>query len=139
MGLVLDSSVLIAAERGRLALTTTTDAMAEEPVVLSAITASELLHGVYRAADLARRLQRERFVEAILARFPILEFGLDTARIHARLWAELAASGQRIGAHDLLIAATAMELDFKVATLDYRDFPRIPGLRLHNWGEAHSI
>jgi predicted nucleic acid-binding protein len=38
-----------------------------------------------------------------------------------------------------LIAATAIELDFKVATFDYRDFPRIPGLRLHNWGESRSI
>ena len=105
----------------------------DEPIALSAITASELLHGVHRAADPARRLQREQFVETILRRFPVIEFDPEAARIHARLWAQLAAEGQRVGAHDLLIAATAMALDFQVATADARDFPQIPNLRLQLW------
>lgn len=133
MGLLIDSSIFVAAERGRLALDAALAAHAQEPVVLSAVTASELLHGVHRAADPARRLRRERFVEAILSRFPVVEFDLEAARVHARLWAELAASGLRIAAHDLLIAATAIALDFQVATADSRDFSRIPGLRLQLW------
>ena len=133
MGLLIDSSLFIAAERGHLILEEAIAGQEDEPVVLSAVTASELLHGVHRAADPTRRLQREQFVETILRRFPVVEFDLEAARIHARLWAQLAAGGKRVGAHDLLIAATAMALDFQVATADARDFPQIPNLRLQLW------
>jgi len=133
MGLLIDSSIFIAAERGRLTLAPHLAGQEQEPIALSAITASELLHGIYRAEDPARRMQRERFVEAILARFPVVEFDLAAARVHARLWAELTARGEVVGAHDLLIAATAIALDFQVATANARDFQRIPGLRVQIW------
>lgn len=77
-------------------------------ILLGTVTASKLLHSVYRAADRAYRLQREQFVEAILRQFPVVEFDLEAARIHARLWAQLSADGQRTGAHDLLMIATAI-------------------------------
>lgn len=133
MGILIDSSLFIGVERGHLALEEAIAGQEEEPVALSAVTASELLHGVHRAADPARRLQREQFVEAILRRFPVVEFDLEAARVHARLWAQLAAEGKRVGAHDLLIAATAIALDFQVAAADARDFPQIPNLRLQLW------
>jgi tRNA(fMet)-specific endonuclease VapC len=94
MGLLIDSSVFIAAERGHLSLARHLPGQEHEVMALSAITASELLHGVHRAAEPPRRVQRERFVEAILARFPVVEFGLEAARVHARLWAELVARGE---------------------------------------------
>lgn len=134
MGILIDSSVFIAAERGRLSLDAHIAGQEQEPVVLSAITASELLHGIHRAMDQQRRVQRERFVEAILERFPVVEFGLEAARVHARLWAELVAQGEVVGAHDLLIAATAVALNFQVATANAWDFQRIPGLRVQVWG-----
>ncbi|MBI2883466.1 MAG: type II toxin-antitoxin system VapC family toxin [Candidatus Methylomirabilis oxyfera] len=133
MGLLIDSSLFIAAERGHLSIERVIAGQEDEPLALSAVTASELLHGVYRAADPARRLRREQFVEAILRQFPVVEFDLEAARIHARLWAQLAADGKQIGAHDLLIAATAIALDFQVATADARDFPQIPDLRFQLW------
>lgn len=134
MGILIDSSVFIAAERGRLSLDAHLAGQEQEPVVISAITASELLHGVQRAVDRQHRVQREQFVEAILSRSPVVEFGLEAARVHARLWAELVARGELVGAHDLLIAATAVALDFQVATANARDFQRIPGLRVQVWG-----
>jgi tRNA(fMet)-specific endonuclease VapC len=134
MGILIDSSVFIAAERGHLSLAHHLAGQEQEPVALSAVTASELLHGVYRAADPDRRRQREQFVEAILGRFSVIGFGLDVARVHARLWAELLGRGTLIGAHDLLIGATAMALGFQVATVNVRDFQRIPGLQVQVWG-----
>lgn len=133
MGLLIDSSLFIAAERGHLTVEQVIAGQEDEPVALSAVTASELLHGVYRATDQTRRLRREQFVEAILRQFPVVEFDLEAARIHARLWAQLAAEGMQISAHDLLIAATAIALEFQVVTADARDFPRIPNLRLQIW------
>ena len=81
-----------------------------------------------------RRARREQFVEAILERFPVVEFGLPAARVYARLWAELLSIGQPVGTHDLFIAATALAVDYGVLTADIRDFGRIPGLRVEIWG-----
>jgi len=132
MGILIDSSVFITAERGHLSLNRHLAGQKDEPIALSALTASELLHGVHRATR-GHRLQRQRFVDAILTRFPVVEFGLETARIHARLWAELMARGKLVGAHDLLIGATAIAIGFQVATVNARDFERIPGLRVQIW------
>jgi tRNA(fMet)-specific endonuclease VapC len=130
VGTLIDSSVLIAAERGTLDLDTALADHTDEPVGIAAITASELLHGVHRAASTARQ-RRETFVERLLAALPVFPFDPVTARIHASLWARLAAKGTNVGPHDLLIAATAIAAGYRVATRDRRSFGRIPGLEVH--------
>jgi tRNA(fMet)-specific endonuclease VapC len=130
VGTLIDSSVLIAVERRALDLDTVMAPPADDPVAIAAITASELLHGVRRAATTARRQRREAFVESLLAALPVLPFDLVTARIHASLWAELAERGAIVGAHDLLIGATAIAAGYRVATRDRRSFRRIPGLEV---------
>jgi tRNA(fMet)-specific endonuclease VapC len=133
MGLLIDASVLIAAERGALDLDQVVGVYGGDEVALSAITASELLHGVNRAPVGKRRTQREAFVERLLEQLPVLSFDLVTARIHARVWADLAAQGTAVGERDLMIAATAMARGYAVATRDERSFPRIPGLAVVRW------
>jgi len=133
MGTLIDSSILIAGERGQLDLEATFTAYLEEAFALSAITASELLHGIHRAKSAAQRNRREAFVEGLLSRFPVFAFDLIAARLHARLSAELAARGISIGPQDLVIATTAMAQGYRVATRDERSFPQIPGLSLLHW------
>jgi len=130
---LIDSSVLVAAERGQIDLELVLQGRGETDFALSAITVSELLHGVHRARSEARRASREAYVEALLSRFPVIAFDSVSARTHARLWAGLAAEGVNIGAHDLLIAATAVARGMAVVTRDERSFPRIPGLSLVRW------
>ena len=133
MGLLIDSSSLIASERGELDLEVALADALDEEVAIAAITASELLHGVHRLKGGVKQAKAERFVERLLDRVPILPFDLDAARVHARLGAELAAKGTAVGAHDLIIASTAVAADFSVATRDLRSFPRITGLTLLRW------
>lgn len=128
--MILDTSVIIAAERGGLRLEAFLADQGEEPVGVAAITASELLHGCHRATHAAIRARRSAFVEALLDLVPVLPFGLAEARRHAELWAELARKGAVIGAHDMLIGATALARGDTVATLNAKDFRRIAGLRL---------
>jgi predicted nucleic acid-binding protein len=133
VGTLIDTSVLIAAERGRFdpaALAAEDD---DEEIALAAITASELLHGVHRLKGAVARARAERFVEAVLSAIPLVPFDLDVARVHARLDAELSAAGTAIGDGDLQIAATAVALDYRIATRDLRSFPRIKGLDLVRW------
>jgi tRNA(fMet)-specific endonuclease VapC len=131
--MLIDTSVFIAAERGHLDLDAVLAAHGHESVALAAITASELLHGLHRAVTPAQQMRREAFVEHVLATLPVIPFDLVAARIHARLWAELAVQGLTVGAHDLLIAAPALGLGVPVATRDTRSFPLIPGLALVRW------
>ena len=131
MGTLIDTSVIVAAERGAIDLALM-KGRADEEVAISAVTAAELLHGVERLRG-ARRARAERFVDALLDRIPVVPFDLPIARVHAMLSADLAERGISIGAHDLLIAATAVALDFAVATLDMKSFPRIDGLRIARW------
>jgi predicted nucleic acid-binding protein len=105
---LLDSSILIAAERGKLDLEALLRSGASERFAFAAITASEILHGVHRAATPEQRDRREAFVEPLLSRLPVVPFDLAVARVHARLSADLAARGVNVGAHDLQIAATAI-------------------------------
>jgi tRNA(fMet)-specific endonuclease VapC len=138
MGTLLDTTVFIDLERAvrRLPPATAMAAVSErleeqlgpdEEVAIAAITASELLHGVHRASA-EHRARREAFVEAVLAAFPPLPFGLLAARAHARIWAELAGTGQDVGAHDRLVAATAIAAGWRIGTANTRHFDRIDGL-----------
>ena len=130
MGVILDSSVLIAGERGALRIEGLFAGLGDEPVTMAAITASELLHGCHRAADGGTRARRGAFVDALLDLIPVLPFGLPEARRHAQLWADLVREGAMIGPHDLIIAATALARGHALVTLNRREFARVGGLRL---------
>lgn len=133
MGILIDASVLIEHERGRLDLGGRIEGREDEEVWVSVVTASELLHGVHRATDRGVRARRAAFVEAILDEFPLLGVDLLTARTHARLWAELAQRGELIGAHDLWLAATCVGRGLALATGNVREFGRVPGLVVEDW------
>lgn len=133
MGVVVDSSVFIASERGSFDLRAKLEARREEPAAISAITVSELLHGVHRATSSDVKMRREAFVERILSSVAVIPFDEVVARVHARLWATLASSGVSLGAHDLMIGATALALGWTVATRDTRTFPKIPALDVEVW------
>jgi tRNA(fMet)-specific endonuclease VapC len=129
---VIDTSVLIAAERRQLDLRAALEDHRDETFAISAVTASELLHGVHRVPS-AKRPATEAFVEGLLQRLPVLPFDLLAARVHARLWASLMARGAQVGERDLMIAATALARGFQIVTRDERSFARIPGLRIDLW------
>ncbi len=130
MGVIVDTSVLIAAERGTLRFEALLTSLGTQSVAIAAITASELLHGCHRANSAAVRAKRTAFVEALIEAIPVIPFGLAEARLHAQLWAELLRKGGAIGPHDMLIGATALALGNTVVTFNQRDFKRIPGLRV---------
>jgi predicted nucleic acid-binding protein len=130
MGLILDSSILVAFERRRFDLERLLSDFS--PPAIAAVTAAELLVGVERADTADRRMRRESFVQSVLARVRIVPFDLPQARIYAVRFAELARQGQLIGDRDLQIAATALSIDYDVATLNSGEFQRVAGLKLVN-------
>lgn len=133
MGLLIESSIFIRIERSGETPEFLLERLGDETVSISAVTASELLHGVHRADSALRRGRRERFVETVLRAVPVIPFTLEVARSHSRLWADQLKSGTLIGAHDLLIAATAIAHDLALLTHDKRHFERVEGLKLTLW------
>jgi tRNA(fMet)-specific endonuclease VapC len=125
---LIDSSVFIAGERGQVDLTGLLAPLGDEPLALSSVTASELLYGVYTARTVEQRDRRIAYVEAVLTQISVIAFDLTVARVHAAVSAELNRAGRQLGAHDMIIAATALAYHYRVATRDLRSFPRIPGL-----------
>ena len=134
LGLVLDSSVLIAAERRKVtaaqAIEAVQKAIAEVPVVLSAFTVAEIGHGIYRANTPEIRQGRRAFLDDLKAAVPIYPLTESTAEIIARIGGEQAAKGINLPLGDLMIGACAMELGYAIGTSNARDFNRIPGLLL---------
>ncbi len=125
MAVLIDTSVLINVERRGLPLER---ALGERERAISVITASELLHGVHRAADDRARTRRQAFVEHLISSIEPLPITTPVARAHAEIWAGLERGGEVIGAHDMWIAATAVSHGMDVATANATEFERVPGL-----------
>jgi tRNA(fMet)-specific endonuclease VapC len=132
LGLVLDSSVLITAERRKLTpaqvIETVQEHIGEIPVVLCSLTVAEIGHGIYRANSPEIRNRRRAFLDELKATVPIYPVTGATAEIVARIGGEEAAKGILLPLGDLVIGACALELGYAVGTGNLRDFSRIPGL-----------
>ena len=136
MGLILDTSVFIQAERrGARPEFSSLETYGETGI--ATITASELLVGLHRADSEKRRKKRSAFIDFVLEEFPIREFTLDVARVHAKVYAQLAERGEMIGAHDLIIAATALSRGDAVLTTNVEEFSRIRELEVLEFGSGN--
>jgi tRNA(fMet)-specific endonuclease VapC len=130
--LILDSSVVIAAERRgdtvEQFIEGVVNATGDQDAALSAIGLTELIHGLYRAKTPAMRLRRESFLTELLADLTVYPYTKETAMLAGKLDGEQQSKGVVIPFGDLLIGATALSLDYSVLTVNLRDFRRIPGL-----------
>jgi tRNA(fMet)-specific endonuclease VapC len=116
---MLDADVVIRGERGTFDLTSWLRSRENDQFEIAAITVAELWHGVERATG-AHRVTRQRYLNAVLGAVPIIPYTEQTAYEHARIWAELEASGKMIGFYDLIVGATALERGSEVATFNKR-------------------
>ncbi len=130
MGCLIDTCVIISAERGIVDFSRRLKGLENETFCISTITVSELLFGVHKAPDSHARTRRKAFVEDILLKFPILPIDLPIARMHAELWAELSSTGKLIGSHDLWIAASCLACGHVLVTDNRKDFLKIKSLSI---------
>jgi predicted nucleic acid-binding protein len=130
MGLILDSSVVIASERRgetveRL-IERVVGVTGDQEAALSAIGLTELIHRLYRAQTSAVRLRRQSFLDELLRDLTV--YTKETAMLAGKLDGEQQSKGVVIPFGDLLIGATALSLGFSVLTENLRHFQKIPGL-----------
>ena len=132
MGIVLDSSVIIATERRghtvREILEQVKAAQGDIEIGVSVVTIAELVHGAYRTKTQVQQQRRLEFIERLSRDVPVHPVTIDIARLAGRIEGQQEAIGVQFAFEDLLIGATALHLGYEVATLNLRDFQRIPGL-----------
>lgn len=127
MGLIIDTSVLIAIERKKLNWDTV---ISYESPAISSITVMEMLTGLNRRHMQGKRVKTLEFVDEILKSLTILPFHTREAIVCAELKDILLDQGTTIGMADLMIAATAIVANYPVMTLNKSDFARIPLVEL---------
>lgn len=125
--LILDTGVLIAAERG----TTNLEAViGDGDPVIAGISVAELLVGMDRSTG-ERRDSRALHTEALLAVMPIESYSIEVARTHALLQGHVRKKGSPRGTFDLIIAATAVANSRTLVTTDASaNFSDLPGLKV---------
>ena len=132
MGVILDSSILIAGERRRDSvweiLQRVEAVCGTSASALSAVTVVELTHGIYRAKSDADRERREAFCEELYQAVAVHPLTLEIARLAGRIHGEQMGLGIAIDFPDLIIGTTALHLGFGVITLNVKHFQPIPGL-----------
>jgi tRNA(fMet)-specific endonuclease VapC len=132
MGLILDSSVLVAAERqgqnARQALEAISLKIGNVEIAVSVVTVMELAHGVARANTPERQAKRRQFVDELMGAVPLHSITPSIALKAGALDGESQARGVRIPLADLLIGVTAYELGYGVGTSNPRHFDLVPGL-----------
>lgn len=132
LGLVLDSSIVITAERKKLAIPQFIDtilrACGEVEISLSPVTVAELVHGIYRARTPEAGQRRREYIEELVDLVPVHPVTNRTAWLTGQIEGREAARGNVLPFNDLLIAASAIEQGYAVLTENLRHFQKIPGL-----------
>jgi tRNA(fMet)-specific endonuclease VapC len=134
MGLILDSSVVIAAERRgdtvEKLIEQVVSTAGDQDAALSSVGLTELIHGIYRTQTPEMRLRRQSFIEELLRDLTIYPYTKETAMLAGKIDGEQQAQGVAIPFADLLVGATALSLGFSVLTVNPRHFRLIPGLNV---------
>lgn len=131
---MLDSSVLIAAERERrpvselLALVSAEHL--ETDILLSSISVMELEHGWHRANTPEVSTKRRRYLDEVFAILPVESFTREMGVLAAKIDAEMKKVGMVIATADLLIGTTALHYGYAIGTRNIRHFKMIPGLQV---------
>ena len=132
MGLILDSSVLIDAERQARPVSELLGAirtvLGVTDILLSAVSVIELEHGIWRANTPELVRSRRIYLEEVFATIPVQAFTKEMGQLAARIDAEARQTGAVIPFADLQIGVTALHLSCAIASRNVRHFRMIPSL-----------
>jgi tRNA(fMet)-specific endonuclease VapC len=127
---LLDTDTIIYALKGNRNVTRNFDEKASQPKALSAITYGELFFGAMKSSAPQMNLAKVRRVAEV---FPVMEASRAIMETFGSLKAELERLGRTLDDFDLVIASSALVLNYTLVTNNERHFRHIPGLRVENW------
>lgn len=131
MPYLIDSDVTIAHLAKDASTMQLLDRLANTEFFISMISYMEVLQGILASADPAAA---EAQFDVFLADVPVVLFSIAIARRCAVLREQLSQQGRRVRSRalDLMIAATALDLNLVLVTRNLDDYDDIPELRLYH-------
>ena len=134
LGLVLDSSTVIAAERRKESITDFIESILRDhgplDLSLSPVSVAELVHGIFRAKTPVASQRRRLYIEELVSLVPVNPVTRQTGWLVGQIQGQEAARGNVLPFNDLMIAAAAIEQGYAVLTGNVRHFQMIPGLQV---------
>ncbi len=99
-------------------------------VCISSITLSELMYGVEKSQHIKKN---KTALEKFTLLLDVMAFDDSAANHYGNIRAYLEKKGTVIGPLDLMIAAHARSLSYKLVTNNEKEFLRVPQLKIENW------
>ena len=127
---LLDTDTLVFMLRGQGSVEQHLRSHAGTPKAISVISYGELLYGAMRSGRAMENLARVRRLPESL---PVVDVSMSVMETFGQIKVDLEKSGRRVDDFDLLIASTALMMNYALVTNNTRHFMGIPGLRLDNW------
>ncbi len=132
---LIDTDILVYSLRGHPQVVAHLQRTAAAPKAISVVSYGELLYGARKSARPDENLARVRRLGEIL---PVVDVSPAIMETFGSLKARLEQDGRRLDDFDLVIAATAITIGYRLVTNNERHFARIEGLRLESWAQAPS-
>jgi tRNA(fMet)-specific endonuclease VapC len=127
---LLDTDIIIYSLKGNPIVTDNFRRHAKDPKALSVITYGELIYGASKSQQASKNLAK---AHRIRETFPVIDLTCAIMDTYGALKAELNRKGTSINDFDLLIASTAISLDYCIVSNNEKHFNKISDLKVVNW------
>ena len=130
---LLDTDIIIYFLKGVPEVIRNVEAHTVDPKALSAVTYGELVFGAMKSS---RPIENMAKVRRVTELFPVIDASRAIMETFGTIKADIEKRGKRIDDFDLLIAATALYLNYTVATNNEKHYQDVQGLSVKNWAKA---
>jgi tRNA(fMet)-specific endonuclease VapC len=127
---LIDTDIIVFSLKQNVAVQAKFKEMESVPKAISVVTYGELLYGAHVSQQRQKNLAVVRRLADI---FPVIGVGIPVIEAFAELKRSLEIEGQGLDDMDLLIAATALSLNYRLVTNNMKHFSRVKGLEIENW------
>ena len=130
MGFLIDTSLWIAIERGKLSAADIHTITKQAPIYLSPVNVAEIRYGIDLMKDAKQKLRAMTMLRR-MRRKPLLRITSEIGEVFGVIAAKLtqAGRGADFRIQDLWLASQAIQRDFTVLTANAKDFKDVPGLK----------
>jgi tRNA(fMet)-specific endonuclease VapC len=132
---MLDTNIVVFAIKNNANVISAMKAHKNQGLFISAITLSELEHGVCNSQH---KEKNRTALTNFLSILSILPYDEKAAQEYGEIRTYLQKTGNLIGNMDMLIAAHAKSLNMTLVTNNTREFERVHDLNIEDWSLAEN-
>ena len=132
MSYLIDTDIIIYSLKGNTVVQNRFSLNENIPKAISVITYGELLFGAKKSKNVEKNLA---VIYRIKELFPIIGIDKAVMETFSAVKVNIQKIGTSIDDMDLLIASTAMTMNYTLVTNNEKHFSKIKGLKIENWSK----